>query len=82
VGMHPKIAETPVPKKLLRSDLIVMDVVYNPRETRLLREAREQGAKTVPGLEMFLNQAVLQFEKWTGQPAPADIMRQVLEKNL
>jgi len=82
VGMHPKVDETPVPAKLLRKDLIVMDIVYNPRETRLLREAKAQGAQTIPGLEMFLNQAVLQFEKWTGKPAPAEIMRQVLEKNL
>lgn len=81
VGMHPKVNETPVPKELLRQDLIVMDIVYNPRETRLLREAREIGAQTVPGLEMFLNQAVLQFEKWTGQPAPVEVMRRVLEKS-
>jgi shikimate dehydrogenase len=81
VGMHPKVDETPVPAKLLRKDLIVMDIVYNPRETRLLREARETGAQTIPGLEMFLNQAVLQFEKWTGKPAPTEVIRSVLEKS-
>jgi shikimate dehydrogenase len=82
VGMHPKVDESPVPAKLLRPDLIVMDIVYNPRQTRLLREAKAQGAQTIPGLEMFLNQAVLQFEKWTGQKAPVDVMREVLEKSL
>ena len=82
IGMHPKMDETPVPKELLRPDLIVMDIVYNPRETRLLREAREQGAQIIPGIEMFLNQAVLQFEKWTGQQAPVAVMRGVLDKSL
>ena len=82
IGMHPKVDETPIPAKLLRRDLIVMDIVYNPRETRMLREAKAAGAKVIPGLEMFLNQAVLQFEKWTGKPAPVAVMRGVLEKNL
>lgn len=81
VGMHPQVNDTPVPKRFLRRDLIIMDIVYNPAETRLLREARELGAKTIPGREMFLNQAVLQFEKWTGQKAPVAVMREVLEKS-
>jgi len=82
VGMRPMVDETPIPAKLLRKDLIVMDIVYNPRETLLLREAKAAGACTIPGLEMFLNQAVLQFEKWTGKKAPIAIMRGVLEKSL
>jgi shikimate dehydrogenase len=56
-----------------------MDIVYNPLETRLLREAKTAGCRTIRGLEMFLNQAVAQFELWTQQPAPADAMRTVLE---
>ena len=56
-----------------------MDIVYNPRETKLLREAKAAGCRTIQGIEMFLNQAVLQFELWTEQPAPSDIMRAVLE---
>ncbi|MFQ5932904.1 MAG: shikimate dehydrogenase family protein, partial [Nitrospiraceae bacterium] len=64
---------------LLRPHLTVMDIVYNPLETRLLREARQVGCRTIRGIEMFLNQAVAQFELWTGQPAPADVMRGVLE---
>ena len=79
VGMHPKIDESCLPADLFRPELTVMDIVYNPRETKLLREAKAAGCRTISGLEMFLNQAVLQFELWTNQPAPTDVMRQVLE---
>ena len=79
VGMHPKVEETCVPSALLGSHLTVMDIVYNPIETRLLREARAAGCRTIRGIEMFLNQAVAQFELWTQQAAPADAMRAVLE---
>jgi shikimate 5-dehydrogenase len=50
-------------------------MVYNPLETRLLRNAREQGKETVAGLEMFLTQAAAQFEIWTGERAPRAAMR-------
>ncbi len=79
LGMHPKVDHTCVPQDLLKAHLTVMDVVYNPRETRLLREAREVGCATIPGLEMFLHQAVTQFELWTGQSAPTEVMREILE---
>lgn len=79
IGMHPKVDETCVPAALLSPHLTVMDIVYNPLETRLLREARAAGCRTIRGLEMFLNQAVAQFELWTGRPAPTDVMRTVLE---
>lgn len=79
LGMHPKVEHTCVPHNQLKAHLTVMDIVYNPRETRLLREAREVGCATIPGLEMFLNQAVAQFELWTGQSAPTNVMREILE---
>lgn len=79
LGMHPKVDHTCVPQNQLKAHLTVMDIVYNPRETRLLREAREVGCATIPGLEMFLNQAVTQFELWTGQSAPINVMREILE---
>jgi len=82
VGMHPKTDDTLVPKELLRPEHVVFDIVYTPRETRLLKEARSVGCKTIPGLEMFVNQAVVQFELWTGKSAPVDVMRKVVEKNL
>ncbi|MBM4126315.1 MAG: shikimate dehydrogenase [Nitrospira sp.] len=79
VGMSPKADASCVPASLLHPGLAVMDIVYNPRETRLLTEAKRAGCKTIPGLEMFLNQAVTQFELWTNQSAPVDVMRVVLE---
>ncbi|HEU4683380.1 MAG TPA: shikimate dehydrogenase [Nitrospira sp.] len=79
VGMSPKVDESCVPRSLLHSSLTVMDVVYNPRETRLLKDARQQGCRTISGLEMFLYQAAGQFELWTGKPAPTDTMRAILE---
>jgi shikimate dehydrogenase len=81
VGMSPKAEATCVPASLLHPDLAVMDIVYNPRETRLLKEAGLAGCKTISGLEMFLNQAVAQFELWTDQSAPVEVMRQVLESH-
>ena len=53
---------------------VVFDLVYNPMETMLLRKAREQGKTVVPGLEMFIEQAVKQFEIWTGEAAPRPAM--------
>jgi len=79
LGMHPKVEETCVPAALLNPHLTVMDIVYNPPETRLLREAKAAGCRTIRGLEMFLHQAVAQFELWTQLAAPADVMRAVLE---
>ncbi len=79
IGMHPKVDETCIPASLLAPHLTVMDIVYNPLETRLLRDAKASGCRTIRGLEMFLHQAVAQFELWTGQAAPVDVMRAVLE---
>ncbi len=79
IGMHPKVAESCVPANLLAPHLAVMDIVYNPRRTKLLQDAAANGCQTIEGLEMFLNQAVAQFELWTGRPAPVEVMRSVLE---
>jgi len=78
-GMSPKVEETCVPSSLLHAELAVMDIVYNPRETRLLKDAKVAGCRTIPGLEMFLHQAAAQFELWTSRPAPTEVMRAVLE---
>jgi shikimate dehydrogenase len=79
IGMSPKTDETCVSANLLHSALTVMDIVYNPLETRLIRDAKSAGCRTIRGIEMFLNQAVAQFELWTGAQAPVDVMRTVLE---
>ena len=64
VGMHPDIDEMPIPAEKLR-DMIVFDGVYNPPETKLLRTAAQAGCTTIPGIEMFINQAAEQFRLWT-----------------
>jgi len=79
MGMLPKVCETSVPATLLHAGLTVMDIVYNPRDTQLLKDAKAAGCRTIPGLEMFLHQAAAQFELWTNQAAPVDVMRSVLE---
>ncbi|XP_035818755.1 shikimate dehydrogenase 1 isoform X6 [Zea mays] len=68
IGMHPNVNETPLSKQALRSYAVVFDAVYTPKETRLLREAAECGATVVSGLEMFIRQAMGQFEHFTGMP--------------
>ena len=78
VGMSPSTGETPVASELLFPSLIVCDIVYNPVETRLLREAREAGTETIDGVDMLVWQGALAFEKWTGQKAPFEIMRKEL----
>lgn len=79
LGMHPHVHQSAVPAALLKPHLTVMDIVYNPLDTKLLTDARMAGCKTIRGIEMFLNQAIGQFELWTKQNAPADVMRKVLE---
>ncbi len=82
VGMSPKTSETPVAAGILRPGLVVYDIVYNPIETRLLREAAAAGAKTISGLDMFVWQGALAFEMWTGQKAPVDLMKKEAKRLL
>jgi shikimate dehydrogenase len=82
VGMHPNIDETPVPKHILHSQLMVFDLVYNPLRTRLLREADEKGAQTLGGVEMLVYQGVEAFRLWTGREAPVGLMLRVVKEAL
>jgi len=82
VGMSPNIDEIPVPSTLLKSALIVFDIVYNPIKTRLQREAEKAGAKTISGIEMLVWQGALAFEKWTDVKAPIKLMRKEAVKAL
>jgi len=74
VGMSPRTDETLVPRHLIKAGQVVFDIVYTPLETRLIREAAAVGALTVAGLGMFVHQAAIQFELWTGQNAPIRLM--------
>jgi len=82
VGMNPDTGQTPFPARLLKPGMVVFDSVYNPMETRLLREAQAAGCITISGVELFVNQAAEQFELWTGQKAPLDVMRQAVVEKL
>ncbi|MGQ9552602.1 MAG: shikimate dehydrogenase [Anaerolineae bacterium] len=82
VGMYPNVDESIVPAGILRPGLVVYDAVYNPLETRLLREAAAAGCITVSGLGHFINQAARQFELWTGMAAPRQVMREAILQRL
>jgi len=78
VGMHPETDATPIPKEELSKEMVVMDIVYNPLDTRFLKEAAAKKCRTINGVAMFVFQGVHQFELWTGQKAPVDVMRQAV----
>ncbi len=82
IGMFPNIEESPVPKNILKEGMIVFDAVYNPIETRLLRDAEGRGCHTVNGLTMFINQAAEQFRLWTGIEPPVELMKNVAKNML
>ena len=67
VGMHPHVeVDAPVNPEIISSDSIVIDLIYNPVETRLLRESRIRGARTMNGLPMLVHQGAESFRIWTG----------------
>ena len=78
IGMHPRVDVSLIPPELFRSGQVVLDIVYTPLETKLLADARARGLQTIPGVDMFVNQAALQFRHFTGVDAPVEAMRQVV----
>jgi shikimate dehydrogenase len=76
VGMAPEVDGIPLAPELLGRYRLVMDIVYRPLETRLLREARARGCQTIDGLQMLIHQATEQFLLFTGQAAPLAAMSQ------
>jgi len=82
VGMAPDAEDCLVEQEYLHNDIVVFDAVYTPRITELLKRAEKQGCTIIPGFDMFLNQAVAQFELWTGINAPVDVMKKVLDEKL
>lgn len=79
VGMHPNTRNTPISPELLTPSMIVMDVVYTPVNTQLLKDARLKGCETIDGLSMFLHQGAAQFKLWTDINPDITIMRQAAE---
>ncbi|HEV2293315.1 MAG TPA: shikimate dehydrogenase [Tepidisphaeraceae bacterium] len=84
LGMHPNVDASAFGERIpkLSPQTLVFDTVYNPMETQLLKQAKAAGAIAVGGVEMFVRQAARQFEVWTNQPAPTDVMRRVIEDRL
>jgi len=82
VGMSPDVDKSPVPEKVLKKGMVVMDIIYNPLKTRLLSVAEERGCLTINGLSMFIHQGAEQFRLWTGIEAPVGVMTRAVEKAL
>jgi 3-dehydroquinate dehydratase/shikimate dehydrogenase len=80
VGMVPNVNDSLFNESIPAA--VVLDMVYNPHETLLLKHARAEGCTVIPGAEMLLEQAVSQFEIWTGESAPREVMRAALENHL
>jgi shikimate dehydrogenase len=78
IGMSPKISEQPIPLTNLNRQTIVCDIIYNPLETQFLQEAKRKDANVQNGLDMFVYQGALAFERWTG--IFPDVMR--MRKNV
>ena len=81
VGMYPHCEEIPISSKWLTKKMCVMDLVYNPSETRLIKTAKAKGAKVVNGLEVLVAQGAASFEIWTGLKAPIDVMSTAVFKH-
>jgi len=82
VGMSATRDQSLISAQQLKGGMVVLDMVYRPLETRLLKDAATAGSICVSGLEMLLHQGVAQFELWTGQEAPVEVMRQALVESL
>jgi 3-dehydroquinate dehydratase/shikimate dehydrogenase len=82
VGMHPNVDESPLHPSFLRSGLVVLDAVYTPEQTLLVKEARSRGCHVITGVDMFVRQAAHQFRLFTGKEPPLDLMGQVVRRAL
>ena len=75
VGMHPQAGQSLVAPQWLKPSLTIMDIVYDPLETKLAKDAKAAGARVVSGVEMLIYQGAASFEVWTGYKAPIEVMR-------
>jgi shikimate dehydrogenase len=82
VGMYPNIDSSPVPiPDVFHEGQVVCDIIYNPPETKFLKDAASQGAHTVCGLSMLAYQGACSLSLWTGLDVPVDVMLEVLRQN-
>jgi 3-dehydroquinate dehydratase/shikimate dehydrogenase len=82
VGMHPDVDDTPIPPAGFKPGMLAFDTVYHPENTMFLKLARERSCTTISGVDMFVRQGALQFKHFTGQDAPAGLMRDVVKRKL
>ncbi|MBU4439867.1 MAG: shikimate dehydrogenase [Firmicutes bacterium] len=82
LGMADTIDQTPLPKYLMKKDLLVYDMIYSPPVTQFMKDASSVGAQTVNGLEMLLYQGLLAFELWTGIFPNPELGMKLLEEGL
>ncbi|PFD45654.1 shikimate dehydrogenase [Bacillus cereus] len=82
IGMHPHVEYTPLEIRSLKQGTIVSDIIYNPFETKILGDAKEQGATIQNGIDMFVYQGALAFEMWTGCVPNIDRMKQLVMRKL
>jgi shikimate dehydrogenase len=82
VGMAPGDTACPIPEHILREGMLVMDIIYNPIETRLLRIAKSRGCLTINGLGMFIHQGAEQFRLWTGMDPPFSAMTGAVQQSM
>jgi shikimate dehydrogenase len=80
--MKPNVSQSLIPSDCFKPNLTVMDIVYNPVETKLAIDAKAAGAKVVSGVEMLIYQGAASFEIWTGQKAPVQVMRKAALEQL
>ncbi len=82
VGMFPRVSQTIVTSDMMHSSLLVFDIVYNPLDTRLLKEAKKAGASTIDGVMMLVHQGAESFRIWTGKMPPVDVMEKAVRERL
>ena len=78
--MFPNMNESPFPEEGLKEGMVVFDTIYNPQNTLLIKQARAADCKIVSGAEMFVRQAALQYELFTGQDADKQLMADALKR--
>jgi shikimate dehydrogenase/3-dehydroquinate dehydratase type I len=82
VGMHPDILKSPVPKEVLKGYKYVMDVIYNPLNTKLLKDATAQSCRVFSGADMFVHQGAQQLRLWTKKEPPVELMKKMVLERL
>src|SRR5262249_58495706 len=82
VGMHPNLDESPIHHSYLRPGLMVFETIYTPETTLLVKEARARGCHVLTGVDLFVRQAALQFQRFTGRDAPVELMRAIVKRAL